>query len=166
MPYLDKSKHVLRSRELKARNRLAGVCVQCGKTKPAQPSRFQLNLGEPCWTCAECSRAHAKVLRERHAENLAAGKCGQCGKNPLETKTLCHDCRERVKEYAREIRLYLISVGRCTSCRKPNDSHTTRCGVCNEKHNAAKRVRCGSNDQAQRLATEASTERKGDNKNE
>lgn len=37
------------------------------------------------------------------------------------------DCRERVKEYAREIRVYLISINRCVSCRKPNDSHTTRC---------------------------------------
>lgn len=135
MPYLDKTKAVLAARCLKTRSRAAGACVRCGKSVPAKKSRFQLNLGEPHWICAKCSKQESAKSAKRYAANLAAGKCGACGKNPLETKTLCHECREVAKERAKEVRLYLISIGRCTSCRKINDSHTTRCQECNEKHN-------------------------------
>lgn len=135
MPYLNKSLHVVRARELKERNRAAGYCVHCGKSAPARLSSFRLNEGQPQWACAKCSARHAADLRERYKTRLAAGICGSCGKNPLETQTLCHSCREDTKARAREVRLRLIEEGRCVKCRRINDTNLTRCSECNEKHN-------------------------------
>lgn len=139
MPYIDKSLHVLRARELKDRNHAAGFCVHCGKAAPAKQSRFWHNTGRPTWTCAKCSEKHSAELKARYAANLAAGYCGVCGKRPLKTKTLCQSCREDSKARAREARVRLIEAGRCVQCRRVNDSHLTRCSECHAKHCASKR---------------------------
>lgn len=139
MPYTDKSLHVLRARELKDRNRVAGFCAHCGKSTPAKPSTTWHNEGQPTWTCEKCSTKYSAELKARYHALVASGVCGSCGKNPLETSSLCHSCREDAKARAKEARRRLIEAGRCVQCRRVNDAQTTRCTECNEKHCASKR---------------------------
>lgn len=58
---------------------------------------------------------HGKLLRE---QRKAAGLCTRCGAEAVAGRTLCHLCREKSRQYNKEVYGFRKGLGVCVRCGK------------------------------------------------
>ncbi|MYA97541.1 MAG: hypothetical protein F4X91_14175 [Nitrospinae bacterium] len=173
MPYKDPVIRRERERERHRRRveerRAMGLCIKCGKNRPA-PGRSL------CEACLERSRAAERARyerarlegaayggrdtesrrrmalersRRRRRERTEAGLCTTCGeRKPVEGGAVCETCREERQAAERELYADRKASGRCGRCGAEVIGKASTCARCaardakrRPRKNAASRAR-------------------------
>ena len=173
MPHKDPEKRRAYERERHRRRveerRAMGLCIKCGKNRPA-PGRSL------CEACLERSRAaeraryerarlegaayggrdpesRRRMARERNRgrrrERTEAGLCTTCGeRKPVEGGAVCKTCREARRTEERELYARRRASGRCGRCGVEVVDKASTCAKCaardakrRPRKNAASRAR-------------------------
>ena len=168
-PYRNRAYERERHRKRVAERRAMGLCIKCGRRRPA-PERSL------CEACLERSQAaeraryarskaagesyggrkpesRRRMARERNRnrsrERRGAGLCTSCGKvPPLEGGVVCESCREARREAERKLYARRRASGRCGRCGAEVIDKASTCASCaardakrRPRKNAASRAR-------------------------
>ena len=141
----------VRSRQVHAERKAAGICTKCGRAQ-ARPERT---------TCEPCAEQHRARDRERHARAKAegipyggrdpearrragrkrsrrrsearkkAGLCIRCGNvSPEEGRSMCEPCREDRRAAKRARHAERRAAGLCVHCAAPAPGGKAYCEPC------------------------------------
>ena len=112
-------------RSTEAKNRAAGVCVDCRRCRAVQSGRCQGCVGKRKGR----NSGHVRKLRRKRERD---GLCIECGGEWISDKyTRCDDCREIQAQKARDRANERITKGLCRQCgKRPPCDDSTSCKAC------------------------------------
>ena len=172
MPHKDPEKRRKfdreRHRRRVAERRAQGLCIKCGRRRPAsgrslcevclersrksEQARYERRkaAGEPYGGRNPESRrrmARERARKRRH-ERVEAGLCPRCGREPVEAGAVCESCREARRAEERKLYAARRAKGRCGRCGAEVVDEASTCASCAAKEekrrprkNAASRKR-------------------------